>query len=84
MAVIDAQVACPLKEWIVDIGNVLDIAHGHAEVGQIALQDVEDDVGSGVAEMRGVVGCHPTYVEGGQVAAGLEGLRLPAHRVVEA
>src|SRR5690606_25561078 len=46
----------PLQEGLVDVGDVLDVEHLQAGVPPDPVDQVEGDVGGGVAHVGGVVG----------------------------
>ena len=52
-----------LEEGIVDVGHVLHVVHRAAGVTHSALQDIEEQVGGGVAQMGRVVGRDSTDID---------------------
>ena len=55
-----------LEQRIVDIGRVLDVVHRVPRIEQLAIHQVEGQVGRGVAEMGGVIRSDPAYVHPGE------------------
>jgi hypothetical protein len=83
--VVLAELPGAAQQVIVDIGEVLDVLHPVAEILEVAMQDVEADVGEGVAQVAGVVGRDTADVQAHRlVAEWLERATLPGARIVEA
>src|SRR5579884_1019429 len=68
---------------VVDVGHVLDVGDVDALVAEVADEDVEGDVGEGVAGVGGVVGGDAADVDADVVVARDEGLLAHAVRVGE-
>ena len=51
------------QDVVVHIGQVLDVGHLVAQVFQVPMQDVEAEVGEGMAQVAGVIGRHAADVE---------------------
>ncbi len=68
---------------VVDVGDVLHVRDVHALVAEVADQDVEGDVGEGVAGVGGVVRRHAADVDADVVVARDEGLLPHAEAVDE-
>ena len=83
--VVVAGLAGLAQHVVVDIGQVLDVDHVVAEVLQVPMQDVEADVGEGVAKVPGVVRRHATHVQSdaGPFADGREGLEPATAGIVK-
>jgi hypothetical protein len=83
--VVLARLAGFAQHVVVDVGQVLDVDDLVAEVLEVPMQDVEANVGEGVAEVPGVVRRHATDVEAdGAIANRLERIQPAAPGVVEA
>ena len=75
----------PDDQLVVDVGDVDDPGHLVAEVGEVALDGVEDDRADHVADVAGLVDRRPADVHAD--LAGLDvwnGSFLPGQRVVDA
>ena len=60
---VDAVAGGPLEQRVVDVGDVLHVVHPVAAVQPHPVDQVEGQVGGGVAEVGGVVGVMPqTYI----------------------
>jgi hypothetical protein len=70
------------EDRVVDVGDVADHAHGVAEVLEPSDEEVEGEVGEGVAEVGGVVWRDAAHVHR-HLGPGLEGHDLAADGVVE-
>ena len=71
------------QDVVVDVGDVLDVAHGQPLALEVPHEHVGDRVGEGVAEVRGVVGRDAAHVEGDDRTGGLERLDRARQRVVD-
>ena len=71
------------QDVVVDVGDVLDVAHGQPLALEVPHEHVGDRVGEGVAEVRGVVGRDAAHVQGDGLPVGLERLDGAGERVVE-
>ena len=78
---VHAPLTCDPKDVVVDIGDVADAPHANARRTKPAMQDVEDVVDEGVAEVRRVVGRDAADVDADPSAQRLEGHHLPASGV---
>ena len=82
--VVLAGLARLAQHVVVDIGQVLDVAHLVTEVDEVPMQDVEADVGECVAEVPRVVGRDAAHVQAHRpVQRLLERHERAATRVVE-
>ena len=68
---------------VVDVGDVLDIAHRQPLALQVTHEHVGGRVGEGVAQVRGVVGRDAAHIEADGATNGLEGLDGAGQGVVE-
>ena len=55
VAPVDAVAIGPLEQWIVDVGDVLHVVHVVSEVQPQPVDQIERQIGRGVAEMGGVI-----------------------------
>jgi hypothetical protein len=68
LAPVHAVARGPLEQGIVDVGDVLHVVHAVSGVQPHPVDQVERQVGGGVAEVGGVVGGDAADVHGGRVA----------------
>jgi hypothetical protein len=73
----------PLQYVIIDVGYVLDIAHGMPAIFQVSDEDVDRKIGESMAQMCGVIRRNTACVHRYGVAFRLERLDLPRKVVVE-
>ena len=66
VAPVDAVAIGPLEQWIVDVGDVLHVVHVVSEVQPQPVDQIERQIGRGVAEMGGVIRRDPADVHGGR------------------
>ena len=67
--VVLAELAGTAQHVVVDIGQVLHVDDVMAQVLQVPMQDVEADIGEGMAEVAGVVRGDAAYVQADWTAA---------------
>src|SRR5699024_12562947 len=68
--------SCALKEWIVHVGDILDVVNLVPLVQEHSVDDVEGDVSSSVAEVRGVIRGNAADIHGGCIAYDFDRLGL--------
>jgi hypothetical protein len=82
-APVHTHLGCLAQDVIIDVRDVLDVAHGQPPALEVPHEHVGDRVRKGVAEVRGVVRRDATHVQGDSATRGLDCLDRAGQGVVD-